>query len=92
MPSVSMVREDFNNRLSGEKIRPEDKPSKKFRDVWAEFTHVGRKTFVVTGLSSGLSPYTITQWTGHSSLKAMKPYMALADKVKKESMKKFDEV
>lgn len=50
-------------------------------------THVGRKTFVVTGLSSGLSPYTITQWTGHSSLKAMKPYMALADKVKKESMK-----
>lgn len=55
-------------------------------------THVGRKTFVVTGLSSGLSPYTITQWTGHSSLKAMKPYMALADKVKKESMKKFDEV
>lgn len=55
-------------------------------------THVGRKTFVVTGLSSGLSPYTITQWTGHSSLKAMKPYMAIADKVKKESMKKFDEV
>ena len=36
--------------------------------------------------------YTITQWTGHSSLKAMKPYMAIADKVKKESMKKFDEV
>lgn len=55
-------------------------------------SHVGRKTFVVTGLSSGLSPYTITQWTGHSSLKAMKPYMAIADKVKKESMKKFDEV
>ena len=28
----------------------------------------------------------------NGSLKAMKPYMALADKVKKESMKKFDEV
>ncbi len=28
----------------------------------------------------------------NASLKAMKPYMALADKVKKESMKKFDEV
>ena len=27
-----------------------------------------------------------------ATLKAMKPYMALADKVKKESMKKFDEV
>ena len=36
--------------------------------------------------------YTITQWTGHSSLKTMKPYMAIVDKVKKESMKKFDEV
>ena len=55
-------------------------------------THVGRKTFVVIGLSNDISPYTITQWTGHASLKAMKPYIALADKVKKESMKKFDEV
>ena len=34
----------------------------------------------------------ITQWTGHSSLAAMKPYMAIADKEKKNAMKKFDEV
>ena len=40
MPSVSMVREDFNTRLAGEKIKPEDKPAKKFRDVWAEFSHI----------------------------------------------------
>ena len=55
-------------------------------------THVGRKTFVVIGLSNDISPYTITQWTGHSSLSAMKPYMAIADKEKRESMKKFDGV
>ena len=55
-------------------------------------THVGRKTFVVIGLSNDISPYTITQWTGHSSLAAMKPYMAIADKEKKNAMKKFDEV
>ena len=39
-----------------------------------------------------ISPYTITQWTGHSSLAAMKPYMAIADKEKKNAMKKFDEI
>ena len=55
-------------------------------------THVGRKTFVVIGLSNDISPYTITQWTGHSSLAAMKPYMAIADKEKKNAMKKIDEV
>lgn len=55
-------------------------------------THVGRKTFVVIGLSNDISPYTITQWTGHSSLAAMKPYMAIADKEKKNAMKKFDDV
>lgn len=55
-------------------------------------THVGRKTFVVIGLSNDISPYTITQWTGHFSLAAMKPYMAIADKEKKNAMKKFDEV
>ncbi len=55
-------------------------------------THVGRKTFVVIGLPNDISPYTITQWTGHSSLAAMKPYMAIADKEKKNVMKKFDEV
>ncbi len=32
------------------------------------------------------------QWRMLPSRPAMKPYMALADKVKKESMKKFDEV
>ena len=51
-------------------------------------THVGRKTFVVIGLPNDISPYTITQWTGHSSLAAMKPYMAIADKKKKNAMKK----
>lgn len=34
----------------------------------------------------------ITQWTGRSSLATMKPYMAIADKEKKNAMKKFDEV
>ena len=45
-----------------------------------------------SGLSNDISPYTITQWTGHSSLAAMKPYMAIADKEKKNAMKKFDEI
>ena len=50
------------------------------------------KKETVNALSLGIAPDVVMKWTGHSSLKAMKPYMALADKIKKESMKKFDEV
>jgi len=47
---------------------------------------------VLGELFQDIGPYTITQWTGHSFLAAMKPYMAIADKEKKNAMKKFDEV
>lgn len=53
-------------------------------------THVARKTFVVNALAMGIPATVIMRWTGHSDLKAMKPYMEIVDTLKKEEMSKFD--
>ena len=54
-------------------------------------THVGRKTFVCNALMRGIPADIVMKWTGHSDYAAMKPYIAIADAVKAEAMKKFDE-
>lgn len=53
-------------------------------------THVGRKTFVVNALTLGISPMVIMKWTGHSDIKAMRPYMDIVDKLKESEMDKFN--
>ena len=53
-------------------------------------THTGRRTFIVSALSLGIPPNVVMKWTGHSDYKAMKPYIDIADKIKAESMSKFD--
>ena len=55
-------------------------------------THVARRTFVVTALSLGVAADVIMRWTGHSDYKAMKPYIAIVDELKRNSMKKIDEI
>ena len=42
-------------------------------------------------LSMGISPQVVMKWTGHSDYKAMKPYIDVADDIKAEAMKKFDD-
>ena len=54
-------------------------------------THTGRRTFICTALAKGIPPSVVMKWTGHSDYKAMKPYIDIADEVKSEYMKKFDE-
>ena len=53
-------------------------------------THAGRRTFICKALSMNIPPEVVMKWTGHSDYKAMKPYIAVADKVKAEAMKLFD--
>lgn len=53
-------------------------------------THTGRRTFVVMGLSMGISPSVLMKWTGHADYKSMKPYIDIADNIKANAMKKFD--
>ena len=54
-------------------------------------THCGRRTFICTALAKGIPPSVVMKWTGHSDYKAMKPYIDIADEVKSEYMKQFDE-
>ena len=54
-------------------------------------THCGRRTFIYTALGKGIPPSVVMKWTGHSDYKAMKPYIDIADEVKSEYMKQFDQ-
>jgi len=55
-------------------------------------THVGRRTFICSALSIGIPVQIVMKWTGHADYKAMKPYIDVADKTKKNAMKKFNEL
>ena len=53
-------------------------------------THAARRTFVCHAISIGIPAQVVMRWTGHSSLAAMKPYIEIAEKKKKEAMEFFD--
>ncbi|MFV9485063.1 tyrosine-type recombinase/integrase [Christiangramia sp. ASW11-125] len=53
-------------------------------------THVGRRSFICSALSIGIPVQVVMKWTGHSDYKAMKPYIDIADKTKKNAMEKFN--
>jgi len=55
-------------------------------------THVGRRTFICNALSLGIPVQVVMKWTGHSDYKAMKPYIDIADNIKANSMKKFNQL
>ena len=55
-------------------------------------THAGRRTFVCLMLRLGVPATTVMQWTGHSSYKAMTPYIAVSDAAKAEAMSKLDQL
>ena len=70
------------------------KGNKRYEEVLPKYalltTHCGRRTFVVNALRIGIPAPVIMEWTGHSSFKAMKPYMKIVDAAKAENMSKFD--
>ena len=49
-------------------------------------SHCARRTFVAQSLSLGISAEIVMMLTGHSDLKAMKPYMAISEKSKREAV------
>lgn len=53
-------------------------------------SHCGRRTFICNALAMGISPSVVMKWTGHSEYSAMKPYIDIADEIRAEAMKKFD--
>lgn len=53
-------------------------------------SHCGRRTFICNSLSMNIPAETVMRWTGHSSYKSMKPYIAVADETRRQEMKKWD--
>lgn len=55
-------------------------------------THCARRTFVTTALQLGIPSEVIIRITGHSQMRSLKPYLAVVDKLKEESMSRFDRI
>jgi integrase len=53
-------------------------------------THTGRRTFICNALMLGISPEIIMEWTGHSDYASMKPYIGVANSMKKKAMELFN--
>ena len=70
------------------------KAGRKVAEVVPKFeligTHAGRRTFVVSALTLGISPEIVMKWTGHSDYQAMRPYIDIVGKAKAEAMEKFN--
>lgn len=54
-------------------------------------THTARRTFISNAIQKGIPPQIVMKWTGHSDYSAMKPYIEIAERAKKEAMRLFDE-
>lgn len=55
-------------------------------------SHAGRRTFICNALALGISPNIVMKWTGHSEYSAMRPYIDIADSIRKKSMGLFDKL
>lgn len=55
-------------------------------------SHAGRRTFICSALSAGISPQLVMKWTGHSDYSAMKPYIDVTEKSKSEAMVKLSKL
>ncbi|MBO4382197.1 MAG: tyrosine-type recombinase/integrase [Bacteroidales bacterium] len=53
-------------------------------------THTARHTFIVTAIGLGIPIPVIMEWTGHSSFKNMKPYIAIANATSRQAMSLFN--
>lgn len=53
-------------------------------------THCGRRTFVVNALMLGIPAQVVMSWTGHADYESMKPYIAIAEEQKEQSMNLFN--
>ena len=61
------------------------------RPKWAYIgTHTARRTFISNAIIKGIPPQIVMKWTGHKDYSAMKPYIEVADRVKRDAMRAFN--
>ena len=69
--------------------------SERSETVWPKWelmgTHCARRTFICLAIDMNIPIPTIMSITGHSDYNAMKPYIAIASRSKKEAMAKFNQ-
>lgn len=53
-------------------------------------SHCARRTFVVLALTLSVPLEVIMKWTGHNDTKAIKPYVAIVEELKKKEMEKLN--
>lgn len=53
--------------------------------------HSARRTFISNAIQKGIPPEIVMKWTGHNDYSAMKPYIEIAERAKREAMRAFDE-
>ena len=70
--------------------RQHEKREEVFKKYELMTTHVGRKAFVVNSLDMGLTATQVIEYTGHSSIQAMEPYISISRKKKDEAMNVWD--
>lgn len=70
------------------------KGSERIDEVYKKYelltTHCGRRTFISNAIMLGIPPEVVMKWTGHEDYRTMKPYIAIADKEKKNAMDLFN--
>jgi site-specific recombinase XerD len=54
-------------------------------------SHVGRTTFVTNCLISGISPFIVMSYTGHTKIETLSFYMKLAGDMTQDAFKKYEE-
>lgn len=53
-------------------------------------SHCARRTFVCNALALNIPLHVVMKWTGHTELKSMKPYIEIANNIKKNAMERFN--
>jgi hypothetical protein len=54
-------------------------------------THVGRVTFITNCLISGITPYIVMDYTGHTEIETLSSYMRIAGNMAKDAFTKYEE-
>jgi hypothetical protein len=54
-------------------------------------SHVGRTTFVTNCLVSGITPFIVMGYTGHTKIETLKVYMKLAGSISQDAFKKYED-
>lgn len=84
-------RAGLTDEISILKIKLNAKISKNTPLYQLTSSHVGRTTFVTNCIISGISPYIVMSFTGHSKIETLTYYMKIAGDMTQDAFKKYEQ-